>query len=751
MKNMKSIKIFLLFYVVNLTFSINFGYSANLSILGLEKLNKSDLNAITSINIEKEYFDNNEINQILNDFYSSDLIYKLQYDLIDDTHVIDINESKIIENIFINGNIKIKDDALLKNIKSSKNFFLNKNDVSNDINLIRNIYSSIGYNESNVNVQIENYSKDRVNLIFQVNEGKQSELINIKFVGNKTYTDNFLNSFINSKANYFYNIFSSGSNFDESIFNFDVKKLINFYKQKGFFEIDISYALSDYNQSKYSLIFYINEGSRYKINNFTYENDDTNDSLVDLLEDNFQKKLIKNDFYFDNDLIFEHLEKLNLLLSNSASSNSFFSYKYDILENNQIDLFFYQENSNPKYINRIFISGNSITKDKTIRNKLNFEPGDQYNSNILQFSKIKLSQLRYINSVDIDEYDISDQKTDIEIKLNENKKTGTFLFGGSISGDVGLGLGITLKDYNLFGTGNEIDSSFNLNSEKTLFKINYTTSPTINPSISNTYSVFNEENDLNQSFGYKTKKLGFGLSTNFKIREKLIFSSGLNYEDTEGYAAKNNNNFIVDNIGKFQNIVLKFSLTRDNTNDFLYPSDGSYNRINVEYSPKELSDNSFYKIVYNNDLYFKRKNKNSFFFFDNNLGIAKSLNGKLKTINSFSLGGLNFKGFDYRGVGPYINDIYLGGNNFFTSTIGYGSSFLFDDKDNINLRLFYSTGSIWNSDYVSDNNLELRSSAGISFDILTAIGPLSFSYALPIDNSTNDKTKSFNFSIGSSF
>ena len=748
---MKSIKIFIFFCFAYLIFFINFAYSANLSILGLEKLTKSDLNAITSVDIEKDYFDNNEINQILKDFYASDLIYNLQYEFIDNTHMIDINESKIIENIFINGNIKVKDNIILENISSATNLFLNKNDISNDINQIKNIYSSIGYNESNINVQIENYSRDRVNLIFQVNEGKQSELINIEFVGNKTYSDNFLNSFINSKSNNFYNIFSSGSNFGESIFNFDVNKLINFYKQKGFFEIEITYALSDYSQSKYSLIFYINEGSRYKIKNYFYENNDTSNSLIDYLEDNFQKKLFKNDFYFDNDLIIDHLENLNTQLSDTGSNTSVFSFKYNFLKDNQIDLIFYQENFIPKYINRISISGNSITKDKTIRNKLNLEPGDLYNPNILLSLKDKLNQLRYINSVDIYENVISEQKTDIEIKIDENKKTGTFLFGGSISGDVGLGLGISLKDYNLFGTGSEIDSSFNLNSEQTLFKINYTTSPTINPSISNTYSVFNEENDLTSSFGYKTKILGFGYNANFRLNEKLILSSGFKYEDTEGYAGINNSTFINDNIGQFQNFSIQFSLTRNNTNDFLYPSEGSYNRMYIEYSPKNISDDPFYKIIYNNDLYLKRKNKNSFFFFDNNLGMAKSLSGKLKTKNSFSLGGLNFKGFDYRGVGPYSENIYLGGNSYFTSTVGYGSSFLFDEKDNINLKLFYSTGSIWNSDYVTDNNVKIRSSAGISLDVLTVVGPLSFSYTVPIDSASNDKKKSLNFTIGSSF
>ena len=82
-------------------------------------------------------------------------------------------------------------------------------------------------------------------------------------------------------------------------------------------------------------------------------------------------------------------------------------------------------------------------------------------------------------------------------------------------------------------------------------------------------------------------------------------------------------------------------------------------------------------------LFRKSKNSNRFVFLSNDIGIADSLEGNLSTVNAFSLGGLNFKGFDYRGIGTKVDGIYIGGNKFFTSTIGYGGSFIFDDKDNI--------------------------------------------------------------------
>ena len=96
------------------------------------------------------------------------------------------------------------------------------------------------------------------------------------------------------------------------------------------------------------------------------------------------------------------------------------------------------------------------------------------------------------------------------------------------------------------------------------------------------------------------------------------------------------------------------------------------------------------------------------------------------------------------------NNIYVGGNKFFSSAIGYGSSLLFDKRDNLYYKIFYSTGSIWDNDYLNES-LKLRSSIGLSIDFLTAVGPISFSYTVPIQKENYDNTRNFNFSIGTSF
>ena len=742
------IKIFYKIFIF-VIFSLN-SFASNLVINGLSKLNIDDLQTFTSIDLKKSFYKDEEINLLLKDFYKSDLIFDLEYFKENNTHNFIIQENKLIENIYINGNIKIEDELILQNISMKENGFIKKSYITDDINIIKSIYKIKGFNNVNVIISTEKFSEERVNLIYDISENNQSEIERIKFNGNIAFSDRYLLSIINTKARNFYNIFSSGSNLVIDNFNFDINKIKSFYAQKGFFEVDVNYSINESSSNKYTVTFFINEGKRLKLNDIYFE--DTKSEISKKMNENYElfiKKLTKNDFYYDQTIIDEFLEKINKSLINKNNFNTI--YVSNLEKNNDKNILtFIKENVEPTRINKIEITGNNITKDKTIRSKLSFQPGDYFNVNSIRDSKSKLLRFKYINNLDITS-DTNDGISDIRINIDENKKTGQFLVGGTFSGDNGAGVTISAKDNNVFGSGNSLDTNFTANQERTLFRISLVQYPVSVSNIKNSYSIFNTETDLSNSFGFETDELGIGYSINFDYSQNIDVTSGFAFKKSERHSAKKSISPINENIGEFDIYTLNLSLMHDTRNDLLYPTDGSSNRIYFEYSPKDISDDSYYKFIIKSDIYKKSKNSNRFLFLSSDLGLADSLEGNLSTINAFSLGGLNFKGFEYKGVGPKQNNIYLGGNKFFTTTVGYGGSFLFDDKDNINTKFFYSVGSIWDSDYTSDNDFDLRSSAGISFDILTAVGPISLSYAIPIDKNTNDKTSEFNFSIGTSF
>ena len=737
-----------LFLVITFLSSLKLLYS-EIVFEGLIKLSDKDLQSLTQIDLKKQDYSNSEINQIINDLYDTKLIIDLDYNFSNEKHVFSISETPIIENIFINGNKHISDEQLLLNISTkSKNLF-DKEKITSDLNLILSLYKSLGYNSPSIDVKTEKFN-NKVNIIFSINEGYVSKLKNISFYGNNTYSDNYIYSLIKSKPNNFYNIFTSGSDLNPETFEFDKNRIIQFYKNRGFFDVEVSYDLSKNSLEQYDLTFFIQEGSRLKINNINYEFlNNTNPDIFKSETEDFLKKIKKNDDYFDGTIVNNHLISLNDVLNSINAISNNFTYNF-LLENNNYNLYLIESKTKPKIINSIIISGNSITKDKTLRSKISIEPGDYLNDLKIEKSQTDLSQLKYVNSVKISELE-RDGMTDIEFIINENTKTGNFLLGGNFSGDTGFGIGLGLKDYNILGTGNELDLSINANAEKSLFSISYSQYNLLNSNIINSYTLFNQESDLSSSFGFKTRNQGLSYNLTYSVNETLSLSLGTKYESIEGHSPSNNNSYITDNIKDFNQVVFNFTINKNTTNNYLYPTDGYQNRFSLRISPEDLSDDSYYSALMTNKIYKNFEQSDNFIFITNNLGIADSFNGNLKTINAFSLGGLNFKGFDYRGVGPIDNRIYLGGNKYFTTTLGYGSSFLFDDKDNVNLKLFTTFGSIWDSDYSSNDDLELRSSAGISFDLLTAVGPISFSYAVPLQKQDNDKTREFNFSIGTSF
>ena len=738
------------FILIISLFNISLSYSDNLVFRGLNKLNINDLQSFTNINLENENISNAEIDMILKDLYSSDLISNVTYDLIENIKTFTIEEAKIIENIFFNGNKVFKNQELLDLININNGNLVNREDISSSINFLKNIYASRGFDNTTINISLEKYSFDRVNLIYYIDEGTRSQISQIKFIGNSFFSNRKLRNKIRSKSLNFYNFFSKGSNLNKELLDFDKNTLLQLHKDNSFFDVDISHELKKLSSNNYALIFYIEEGDRYLIDDViidlpSFHNLKDFDSLNNKFIDEFN-----NDSFYSFDKTAEFTKNLTDLLMSQNIFNVEISSKL-VEKNNKLYLNFTEQLIKPKIVNEINIYGNSITKDNVIRSKIDIEPGDYLNSKTIPTIKKKISNLIYVNKVNVF-HEIDDKdKSNIIIDIVENKKTGNILAAASASGDTGLGLSLGINDTNFIGSGNNLASTFNINSEQAKFSIDYTQYILSNPNITNKYSIFNQDNDFSDSYGFKSSDIGLGYSLGFKYNDNLSVSSGITISNVKGKQSTNSSTQVIDNIGEFDQYIFKFNIKYNSTNDFLYPTKGAFNSVSLDYSPDDISDYSYFKLKIDNDIYFGNNRSDSFFFISNNLGIADAFDGNLKTLNSFSLGGLNFKGFDYRGIGTKKDGVYLGGNKYYTSTIGYGSSFLFDESDNINIRLFYSMGSVWDSDYLSSDSLYNRSSLGVSFDVLTPVFPISFSFATPINKKDEDRTREFSFNLGTSF
>ena len=749
---MKPFNFYLRYYFfIFIIWPISSTFSNNIQFEGLSKLTIEDIQSLTSVDIYDNEITDVLLDKIIKDLYLSDLVYDVNFTIKDEVIFISIIENSLIEDIYINGNVRIKDTQIRDILNSKVNFYLNKNDLNEDISNIRILLNSLGYIDNSVSVKKEKYSDNRINLVFEISEGPRYKITNVKFFGNSTFSDKYLYSKINTKTLSSYNIFKSGSNFVRELFDFDLIALNTFYQQKGFFDVKIRYELKRKRTADFQLIYYVDEGSRYLVDEIIYDYPslDSLDKNVSKLINKFDQKIYKNNNFFDYILVKDHIEEINKALKTKGLYEIEATHTFDQINKRNI-LKFYELKLEKKYITKIEIIGNSITKDKTLRSKIEVEPGDLYSDFRIQKDSEAIKNLKYIKNVKAETITKKDL-VDLTFNVSENTKTGEFMIGGSYSADVGVGLALNLKDSNFRGSGDEVQFQFNGNTEKLLYSIYYNTYDKLNSYQTNSYSISNEETDLSSSFGYKTKTQSIGYSRSLRVDENITTSAGIKLSQVEGYDPVLNVDFINDNIDSFNQTEFSFNLNYDSTDDIFFPTNGINTKIGLVLSPDSLSKDAFYKMILQYDQYKKLKDSDRYLFFVNDIGLADSFNSNLKTSNSFSLGGSNFKGFDYRGIGPKKSGAYLGGNTYFTSTVGYGGSFLFDEKDNINLRLFHTIGSVWGSDYTSDNEFKLRSSIGASLDFLSQVGPISLSYAIPIERETKDTSREFNFTLGTSF
>ncbi|MDB4184045.1 BamA/TamA family outer membrane protein, partial [Alphaproteobacteria bacterium] len=437
--------------------------------------------------------------------------------------------------------------------------------------------------------------------------------------------------------------------------------------------------------------------------------------------------------------------------------NLHINHSYTLIDGNKLDINFFATEKKLISINKISFNGNSITKDSTLRKQIFIKPGDIYNKQKVQKSINNLVRKSYIDNATILLSTNTDNSTDINITISEKAKSGSFSIGAGFSSQSGLGTSIGLLDSNLYGTGNKLNADVTINDKSLFFDLTYSKFYFSNYSLDNSYRVFNKEENLQITNGYKRKSLGaeFKVKIPYKYNvskdEYFTFASG--FESTDVYDLTSLSSASVrQNSGISNNFYFNSGYINDTTNDFFNPTKGKFHNTLLTLSPSGLSDDDYIKLSLVNNFYFDFANNDNSFFILSKFGLSTGLSNKIKTKDSFSLGG-DFKGFQNSGIGPRDSSLnYLGGTKMYQLTIGYSSPFIFDNSDTFIIRYFGTVGSIFDSEFTSSfNSKAARASLGISMDVMTPIGPLSFSLASPIVKDAQDKTQSFDFSIGSTF
>ncbi len=750
---MKIFKPFIVFlYIIFIAFfSINKSYSDTIKdfkITGNERLAKETIVLFSELNIGDEV-DQNIINLSFKKLFATNYFKNLKVNLNNGIVFIEVLENPIIQKIQING---VKNNSLLEELKkitkqSEKYPFIETN-ILEQKNLLTNIVRSDGFYFAKIETKYTETSNNSINIIYNINLGERAAIKKIDFIGNKVFKNNKLRNIIISEETKPWKFLTRNKFIDENRVKLDINLLRNYYKNRGYYNVKIKSSFAKaLNNNEFNLIFSIDSGKKYFFNdiNLILSDDYNTDSFQDL-SDVFVD--LKNETYSLNSIkkIMKEIDKIAL-----QKEFVFINAKYNekIIDNDKINIEIYFDEIDKSYIDRVNVFGNFITEEKVIRNSLIVDEGDAYNDILFNKSINDLKAKNIFKSVKskIRKSKINKENKIIDIFIEE-KPTGE-IFAGAGTGTSGSSITAGIKERNYLGKGIKLDSNFTISDDELKGKFSVS-----NPNFRNTDRSLNTTiesttTDFMTSSGYKTSRTGLSFGTGFEQYEDLFINFDISnyYENLE--TSDKASDIKKRQEGDYFENLFSYSLTMNKLDQNFQPTDGyrtSFTQTIPLISDDKAVENSFNAAKYysiNDNLILSAK------LF---LKAVNSLDDNVRVSKRVYIPSSKLKGFESKSIGPKDGTQYIGGNYGSALNLNTTLPNLLNDFENIDFSLFLDAANLWHVDYDSslDSN-KIRSATGLAVNWFTPIGPLTFSYAVPLSDASTDKTESFRFQIGTSF
>lgn len=724
----------------------------DVSISGNKRISKETIIVLGKIDLNSDY-DNEKLNLITKDLFDTGFFDDISLDINNGKLNISVVENPIIEEITITG-IKEKNfiDLILEKItlKTRKSF--SENLLQKDKILIDNILKTSGYYFSKIEISTTtNKSLNSVLINIKINTGKKAKISNISFIGDKKLKDKKLLEVITSEEKKFWKFLSQKVYLNQSTINLDKRLLENFYKNNGYYNVKIldSFVQLDTN-GNFDLIYNISAGRKYYFNdlkiNLPVDYNVNNFSEINKILTKLKGKLFNlNDF----NKILKEIDRIA-----SSQLYEFIDAKVDeeIIQGNKLNFTFNVEDSTKFYVERINIFGNFQTLEEVIRNKFIVDEGDPLNNLLLNKSLDNIKSLNIFKNVNTDIKEGSNPNYKI-IDINvEEMPTGEISLAAG-TGTSGTTIGGGIAEKNFLGKGINLNTNLEISEDAIKGQFIYSkpnfayTDNTLSTSLSATTS------DFLTDYGYKVSKTGFSIGTTFEQYENFFFSpeTSISFENLETNA--NASAQLKKQKGSYQDMYFNYGINYDLRDSKYRPTAGNatqfYQNIPFLSESNELTNtfifSQYKKFSQNSDtvgrasVYFKAVNS-----LDNS-DVRISKRGQVPYNR--------LRGFEKGKIGPIDNDDFIGGNYVGTLNLSTNLPGLLSTVQNVDFSYFIDVANVWGVDYddTLDDSNKIRSSTGVGMNLLTPIGPLSFSLAQPLTKSSTDKTETFRFNLGTTF
>ena len=659
-------------------------------------------------------------------------------------------ENPIVNRVNIEGNDVLDDERLLAELDiQPRRVFTRKVAVDATQKLLE-IYRLSGRYAAEITPQVIRLDNNRVDLIFEVDEGPLIKVTSISFIGNETFSDFALRQVISSRQVRWWAFLSSVDKYDESRLDYDARLLRQFYLGRGYANIQIKRAqgglLAD--RSGFALTFEIDEGTRYKLRDVSFTSQITD---IDVSKFRDDIPLEKGDWY--------NVKGLEQGLLNVTNSLGNLGYAFvDVrpqvtpdTDSNELDIEISIGEGRKNYIERIEVVNNSRTRDTVIRRELEVVEGDPYNQLKLDKSLRNIKNLGFFRTVDISTVRGSaDDQTIAKINVEE-QSTGDFSIGVGYSSLDKSTVSLGINERNFLGSGRGLKFSTSLSESRSDYRLGLTEPYFLDRDLLGSAEIFNQK--LENST-LTTKSIGVNLGVAFDAADDYYHRIGYELSSADSTQSSTTATSLTGEENKdLLRSALSYTIGRSTLDNRFDPTEGYLYELDETVSGLG-GDVTFMKTSVRAS-YFKPLNFNSFILgVRGRAGFVDGLGEKVTQSARFYLGGRTVRGFDSSGVGPRDTGVNsaVGGNYMYSATAEIVSSYGLSEDLGVRWTVFSDIGSVWDTDYPSGvtgaNDDSLRQSVGVGFLWDTAVGPLTFYWADAVSKTSHDQLKRFQFNIG---
>ncbi len=724
----------------------------DIQINGLERVEPETVSAYLEIE-PGQNISQLDIDTALKRLYETGLFSDVSLDMLGNgTLSVKVSENPIVNKRYFEGNNDLDDNVLERELQLNAGSIYSVAKVQQDAQRIAEVYKRAGRYASVVEPKIIKRDHNRVDLVYEIQEGPKASIDKISFVGNKHFSDSELQSEIMSKESRWYRIFSSSENYDPEKTNYDKELLRRFYAKHGYADFRVSTAVAELSTDKKSFVltYVIDEGPRYKVSDINIVSELQGVNVETL----YPEVLIEKGDWYNADKIeksvYEITEKLgqqgiafvdvNSVLNKNTQTGDV-EVTFDITEGQRL------------FIDKINITGNTRTEDRVIRREFRVDEGDAFNASKIKASRRNIEALDYFSKVDIQTEPTDDMnKTNLNINVEE-KSTGAFNVGVGYSTVNGALARVGIAENNFQGKGQKLSADMAISQRTSEYELSFTEPYFMDRPLSAGVDLFRTETDYQDEGSYDSEMTGGRLRLGWKYTDDL--AQYVRYtlsEDKIKNVARDASRYIKAEEGSYTNSAIGQTLVYDKRDSKINPREGYYLSFGNDVAGLG-GDEKYVKFDAKAYKYYTISDDYTFKFFVNG-GYIDGYGGKdVRLAHRYYLGGSTMRGFKYAGIGArdkYTKDA-LGGNWM----VYTGAEFQFPvglDEVGIRGRTFIDAGALGKPDNIDTKYVEysdkIRASAGFGFQWLSPMGQIDIDIAFPIAKEDYDETEVFRLNFG---